>query len=447
MPYSKFVKQLHKPLDRPALNRDGLTLTAFGVLGLNGFLLNGIGSILAPLQDQLQTSRAAVAVYPSLIAGALVVVGLFGGRAVAALGHRRGLSAALVLSVTGVVLLGSPARWLTLVGAVLLGTGVALMISLVPAVLAQRHPTMAPAAFGEANAVASMTALIAPAAVAATLALGWGWRAGYILPALPAAAALLYFVTRRRFAFGGPRAARDAAPARALTGPGLYPGRLAPRLAVLFAAVSVEFCLVFWAAQALKEWHGADPATATALGATFLAGMAIVRAGSSWLTTGRHPLQVVLASSGLTLVGFLVFWTVPSIGGAAVGLLLAGGGVALMFPALLARAVSAQPLTPDRTTRLCALMSGLAIGLAPLVLARLADSVGLRSAYLVVPALLCVMAGYCLVERHRGRRMPAVVPAGVLQDSSTPTDMICSTGSPASSEAATSTSALIPQSR
>ena len=406
MSYSKFVNQLHKPT-RPTLQRDRLTLTAFGVMGLNGFLLNGLGSVLAPLQEQLQLSRSAVAVYPALIAAALVLMGLFGGRLVAALGHRSGLAAALTLMAAGVALLGCPIRWLTLLGALTLGFGVSLAISLVPSVLADRHPTMTPAAFGEANAVSSMTSLTAPAAIAAALALGWGWRTGYLLLAIPAAAGLLFLVVRGGLPFAGRQRSSDPRPTPPVSGPGLHPGRLAPRLAMVFASVSVEFCLVFWAAQALKEWHGASAATAAALGAAFLAGMAAVRAASSRLTTGRHPLQVVLVSCAVTLAGFGLFWTVPGTAGAAVGLLVAGGGVALTFPALLARAVSARPGDTDRTSRLCALMSGLAIGGAPLVLAQLADAVGLRWAYLVVPAVLASMAAYCLAARRAERPQPA----------------------------------------
>ena len=73
------------------LVRDRLTLVLYAALGMLGFLLNGIGAILAPLQEQLGVSRAEVAFYPSLFAVALVVTGLFGGPFVRAIGHRVGL--------------------------------------------------------------------------------------------------------------------------------------------------------------------------------------------------------------------------------------------------------------------------------------------------------------------------------------------------------------------
>jgi hypothetical protein len=41
--------------------RDRLTLVLYAALGMLGFLLNGIGAVLAPLQEQLGVSRAEVA--------------------------------------------------------------------------------------------------------------------------------------------------------------------------------------------------------------------------------------------------------------------------------------------------------------------------------------------------------------------------------------------------
>lgn len=403
MLYPNFVNSVYKvapPIPaQTGLVRDRLTVTAFAILGTQAFLLNGLGSVLAPLQEQLQVSRSEVAFYPSLFALALVLVGLFGGSVVGRLGHRSGLAASLGLLAIGAVLLGMPSRGLTLVGAATLGVGAALSIAIVPAVLVRRHPTMAPAVFGEANAVASLASVLAPAAVAAALALGWGWRFGYIVPALPVIAALGVLLASRRLSFPAAPGHDQAAPA--LAGPGLEVGRLLPRLLAVLAAVSVEFCLVFWAAQALIEWHQAGAAQAAALGASFLVGMAVLRACSSWLTTGRHPLQVVLGGCVATTLGFFAFWLLPSLSGAAIGLFLAGAGVALMYPALLARAVAARPANTDRTARLSTLMSGLAIGGSPLVLARLADLFGLRTAYLIVPVLLLGMASYCVATLRR----------------------------------------------
>jgi len=175
-------------------------------------------------------------------------------------------------------------------------------------------------------------------------------------------------------------------------GRGLEPGRLLPRWIALLLAISVEFCLVFWAATAFTEWHGAGPAAAPVLAAMFLLGMALVRSASTRLTAGRHPLVIILASCGVAVIGFAAFWAWPDTVGAAIGLLVAGGGVALLYPAGLGRVVAAWPHDRDRAAARGALASGVAIGGAPFLLAALSDAFGLRAAYLIVPVLLIALA-------------------------------------------------------
>lgn len=381
------------------LVRDRLTLVLYAALGMLGFLLNGIGAVLAPLQDQLGVSRAEVAFYPSLFAIALVLTGLFGGPFVRRVGHRIGLVVAITGQLVGALLLASSVRVLTLIGAVVLGLGSALIIQLVPAALGARHPRFTTATLGEANAVSSFASLLAPAAVAGALALGIGWAAGYVLPVLPLAVALLVILLLQRRDW---EQTADAAghEAESTPGPGLEPGRLLPRWIVLLLAISVEFCLVFWAADAFTEWHDASPAAAPVLAAMFLLGMALVRGASSKLTAGRHPLVVILAASGVAGIGFAGFWAWPNTIGAAVGLLVAGGGVALLYPAALARVVAAWPHDRDRAAARAALASGVAIGGAPFLLAALADAFGLRAAYLIVPVLLLVLVVLTVVALH-----------------------------------------------
>lgn len=376
--------------------RDRFTVLLYLMLGVVGFLLNGFGSILGPLQRQLGVSRAEVAFYPSLYALALVVVGLVGGRIVERTGHRVALVGSLVVMAAGTGLLASPVRTLTLVGAVLLGIGAATTIQVVPAALSRRHPAGATASISEANAVSSVASLVGPGAVALALGIGAGWQAGYVLPVLPVVVVLLVLLLRVAVPAGSPATAIASAPAS-----GLEPGRLLPRWIAVVLAVSVEFCLVFWAADAMAEWHGAGASTAPALAALFLVGMALTRAVAGRLTRGRHPLLVVPVACAVAVAGFAVFWAAPWLPVAAAGLLVAGLGVALLYPVTVARLVAAWPDRHDRAASRGALASGLAIGGAPLVLAALADAVGLRTAYLLVPCLLVALAVAAVVSLSR----------------------------------------------
>lgn len=148
------------------------------------------------------------------------------------------------------------------------------------------------------------------------------------------------------------------------------------------------------------------PADAPVLAAMFLLGMALARAASSRLTAGRHSLVVMLTACGVAVIGFAGFWAWPSTVGAAIGLVVAGGGVALLYPATLARLVAAWPFDPDRAAARGALASGVAIGGAPFLLAALSEAFGLRAACLIVPALLIALALFTAVTMRTLTRQP-----------------------------------------
>ena len=381
-------------------SRDASTWLLYAALGCLGFLLNGLGAVLAPLQAELQVSRAQVAFYPSLFAAGLLAVGAFGGGLVLRIGRPAALRLALGGLLLGGLLLAVPARAVTLAGAVLLGAGGALLVQLVPALLTDLHPRTATAAVGEANAVSSTASVLAPLAVAAALAGGFGWRVGYL--ALPLAALLLVASQVRDAALPLPPQHRAFPAAAAAVASPL----LGPWIDVLLA-VSVEFCMVFWSAIALADWQGAAAGQAPAVAALFLFGMAAGRAVATPVTARLPSVSALLLTGcGVAAAGFAVFWAAATLPLAGAGLLLAGLGVALLYPTTVSRVVAAWPQAPDRAAARAALASGLAIGGAPYLLARLADGVGLRQAYLVVPVLLLALAARAVTDRGRAATTP-----------------------------------------
>jgi MFS family permease len=348
------------------------------------FLLNGMGAVLAPLQKELQVSRGEVAFYPSLFAAGLIVVGLAGGPFVNRIGRRRTLRLAIAGLLVGGLLIAAPEHIATLAGALLLGLGSALLIQLVPAVLSAIQPQAPTAAIGEANGLASAASVLAPLAVSAALVAGLGWRTGYLALPLVALAAV---------ALPAWRLVLQDAPKPAA---GSQPGEEEPifgRWIDLVLAVSVEFCMVFWAASAFIAWDRASLSQAPALASLFLVGMAASR-GMSAAIIRRVPDQraLMLACVAVAGAGFALFWAAPVLSLAAAGLLVAGLGVALLYPTTISRLIEAWPSTPDRAAARAALGSGIAIGGAPFLLAQLSDSFGLRTAFLVVPVLLVLLA-------------------------------------------------------
>ncbi len=384
-------------VDRPAgLLRGKATWLLYGVFSCMAFLLNGLGAVLAPLQKDLHVSRGEVAVYPSLFAAGLIVVGLGGGSLVSRIGRQAALRLSIAGMMLGALLLAVPAQIATLLGALLVGLGAALLIQLVPALLTTLQQHAPTAAIGEASGLASAASVLAPLAVAGALAAGLGWRTGYLAAPL-VALAILTLPAWRVAMPDAPEPMRDSRPCARTP--------LLGRWADVLVAVSVEFCFVFWAASALIDWDHASPSEAPALASSFLVGMATARALSVPIMRRlRGPRALMLACTGVAMAGFGLFWAAPTLVVAAFGLLVAGLGVALLYPTTVSRVVAAWPQAPDRAAARAALASGLAIGGAPFLLARLSDAFGLRAAYVIVPALLLILAVRGVTAAASGRR-------------------------------------------
>ncbi|MEV4006128.1 MFS transporter [Actinomadura sp. NPDC049753] len=167
----------------------------------------------------------------------------------------------------------------------------------------------------------------------------------------------------------------------------------------LVLAVGVEFCMVFWAADFLGSVKGLGAGTAATLSAGFVLGMAAGRAAAGPVVRrGGRPDRLLALAAAVGLGGFAVLWASPA-PVAVAGLVVTGLGVALLYPVILGQALAARPSEPARAAARCALASGVAIGVAPLVLGALADLTTLRAAALVAPVLLLVLLARC------GRRL------------------------------------------
>jgi fucose permease len=373
------------------MRRSRATLTLYAAFGCLGYLLNGLGVVLPELRGELGLSRIEVALYPATFAIGLVGVGVVGDRVARALGPRA-LPAALAALGGGALLLASGVdRLLSGAGALLFGAGGAGLVQLAPASLRVEHGQRAATAIAEANATASAASVLAPLLVGAALRTGIGWRSGYLVLPLVAVAALVASLARARRT-AGPQAAGRA---RAGSSQPASPAFLGRWLDVLLV-VAVEFCLVFWAADYLHAERGFSADGAAVGAALFLLGMAAGRAAAMPVTRLLPvPARLLAVAAALAGAGFAVLWTVDQPVAAAAGLLLAGLGVALLYPVALAEALAAWPGDPDRAAARCALASGLAIGAAPLLLGALADAVGLHAAFLLTPLLLLAVLTRC----------------------------------------------------
>ncbi|MFT4108907.1 MAG: MFS transporter, partial [Propionicimonas sp.] len=151
------------------------------------------------------------------------------------------------------------------------------------------------------------------------------------------------------------------------------------RWLALVCAVSAEFAFVVWGVARLTA-TGLDASLSAVVGASFQVGMAAGRLIGPRLIA-RFPMVVVgaaLAATGVVVVVAATTW--PLVG---FGQLLAGLGIATLYPITLARLMATPGLRPELGTSLGALASGTAITVAPTALAGLALVVDLRLAFLV----------------------------------------------------------------
>jgi fucose permease len=120
----------------------------------------------------------------------------------------------------------------------------------------------------------------------------------------------------------------------------------------------------------------------------FLAAMIVGRIAGSRLVQRFSARGVVMVSIMIAGIGFLLFWRAENSAVGLTGLFLSGLGVASLYPLLLSLAIGAANGNAVQAGARATLASGTAILALPLALGRLADAIGIRSAYVLVIILL-----------------------------------------------------------
>ncbi|GAA1570093.1 MULTISPECIES: MFS transporter [Kribbella] len=373
--------------------RIGIALSAMG------FVLAGLGACVAILARDLHEPTDRLALLSSGFAVGLMVVAVVGPRMLRRWAMPTVLALGSVVCAVGAVLIAvAPSYVVAIAGGLFVGLGGALLVLVAPLML--NGPTAA-SRLSRVNAVASGTGILAPLAIGTLDSLGPTGR----LAMLAAAPPLLLLALLSRRSKQTPQAEEppvavliDSAPAVGLVGK--WGRRVVVDVGVgwlrVVLAVAVEFCFVVWAVARLVA-SGLPTATAALLGSAFPIGMAVGRAIGPIRLNGWSPVlpSSVLAAAGTLLVSL---FDVPAV--VAAGLVVAGLGVAPLYPVTLAALVATPGISSARLAAVGALASGTAILVAPALLAVLARVLDLRTAYLITLPLLAVLF---LLSRRSGR--------------------------------------------
>ena len=379
-------------MSEPVFERDAVTRAAYLMLGLWGFLLYAFGPALPALREQLDVSRAAVSLHTTLTATGAIVVGLFGDRIVLRLGRRQAFwAAAGGIALGAVVLAGGGRLSITLPGAFVFGLAGALQVALVQSTLADHHGALAAAAIVESNALATALGAVAPFVVALAILAGGDWRVVFFGAALLAIPAVAF--VHRSVTF-------PAAPALHHDEPRSLPARYWLHWCALLLFIAVEFCIAFWATDFLETRRGFSDSAAAASASLLLVGMTIGRVAGGTLARRARPERLLFGALPIAAVGFVTFWLVDLRAGSLAGLLVAGLGLALLYPLTLSLAIDAAGGRTEAASARAAFAAGIAIATAPFALGAVADDAGLLAAYGIVPVLLAAGVAMLVVARR-----------------------------------------------
>ncbi|MFI7544188.1 hypothetical protein [Actinoplanes sp. NPDC049599] len=337
-----------------------------------GYAITALGACIVLLAGDFGVPPEELAWLPATFGFGLLALAPAGPLLLRGGPHAALTGGSLAVAAGATLLALAPGPAVAVAGALLLGAGGAAFALVTPALLA------GPAAavqLTRVNAASSSAAVLAPAAIGGLNATGLVSGRLALLVVVPP---LLYLAATNRPTAAGPRAA-----------PGIRPeaGAVARRWAVVVLAVAVEFCFTIWAVARLAE-AGLAAASAAALGTAFPIGMALGRLAGPALI---RRIPVVPIGAAVTAAGTLLVVAANTPAVITAGLVVAGAGVATLYPVALAGLVGTPRLSAAHAASLGALASGTAILAAPAALARLADAVDMRLAFLITLPLLAAL--------------------------------------------------------
>ena len=185
------------------------------------------------------------------------------------------------------------------------------------------------------------------------------------------------------------------------------------RWLVVFLVVGIEFCILFWGPDFLREARGIDSSEAAAAAGFALMGMFLGRVAGSFLLNQWPVWLRFIVSLALVLTGGLLLLA-QTAAPLTLNMLLIGLGVANLYPIAFDTGLRTVLSHRDAASARLVMASGVAILGLPLVVGGFADRVGIEQALPLAVALLLALAVtvFAALETRRAVRVPQ--PAGSL---------------------------------
>ncbi len=387
------------------MRRDRFTWLAYLMLAYYAYMQATLGPLMPFLRAQLDLNYTVAAFHVSAFALGMILAGLTADRAAEHLARRILFwGGGAGMAVGGLLLTQAQQPALTIASVFVMGFIGSYLLVMISATLADHHGEQRAVALTEANVAASIFAAIAPLIIGLGEQTGLTWRVALVVGA--AAWLLLLLVGRETLIPANVARSHEREAVRPL------PRRFWAYWVVVLLSVSLEWSMVFWGADFLEHHVGLEKVAASTLMSVFFGAMVVGRVIGARLALRIESSRLLVFAVMVVGVGFPLFWLAQIAPLNILGLFLAGLGIANLFPLTLSVATSIDPDQSNTASARVSLAGGLAILLAPQLLASLADQAGIYNAFGAVAVILVAVAVIVIAAR-RAERLAAQTTAGV----------------------------------
>lgn len=351
-----------------------------------GWFVFGFGPALSLLRDDLGISRSMASLHSVFMTIAGLIASLLIPRLIRTIGRGRILQASSFVMTLGMIIFCTGhVLPVTILGACVLSFGASGIVQGTNAFLNQQQGLAAPVAITEMNALAAGIGFLAPVCVGLGFSTGLGWQYGFAISGLILLTAELMRGSRVS-QYGTP--SHNAQDTTHHDNEGPLPKIFWWALVAMICTSGTEISMLLWGADLLHtQAHLAKGAASIALGCIvggeFLGRVVGARVASRVDHEFLYRFSIMAA-----LITFLGFWLAPHASLMVPLLALTGFGMGMHWPLGISRAMRASSGRPDRAAAFVSVGTGLAGGLAPVILGVTADHVGIHNAYALVPLFL-----------------------------------------------------------
>jgi MFS family permease len=378
--------------------RDRFTWISYILFSYYAYMLISMGPIMPFLREELSLDYSTGGFHLSILALAGIPTGLYGDVIVKRFGRHATLWGGGILLTFGVFLLISGKHVLiTLAGAGVIGLTGTIIPIIIQAALSDHHLDQRSLALTEVQIAVMISAGIVPLMVGGCEYIGLGWRTGLLI-----VVGLWLVVAFFFYRLPIPNAPADTAHSEKAQ---RLPAYYWIYWTIMLLGVAIEWCFSLWGSSFLIAYANVQPAMASTSMSIFFIGMISGRIISRTIVN-RFPISLILlVTEAITLLGFLGFWLLPSALFKIIGLCVAGTGIAGFFPLAVAASMNIAPAQSNKASARSSLAAGLAMLFAPLLLAQIADRIGLYWAFGIVIVLLILITGLTLALHGSQRNL------------------------------------------